>query len=367
LWRRLIGALVGTTAFGAITASWLAPIDASWTAPAAWSSNPAYPDNGQPNPGDLYNAVIAAVGAPYNVSLASDITISGLTLNSADATLAQSDGTLRLVDGGATISAGTYLMSGGTLSSDDTISIASRFDWNGGTLSGFGVINVGATGSINLGTQSASRGLSRQINNSGTINFTSGVTVLSNGTINNQAGGVMNFSAGNAFLIGSGSNNLIRNSGVMNFDPAGSGFFTAPLLNNGTINIDSGSLQFGAGTFTHNSGARITGPGFVDLGHREQIRSSTARSRSLAETSISALERSRREEMSMSPPPSTGTAARFTGSGTLTIKPNAVLMLGPPPTHDFSAALSTTPARSTSQRRAHAGGNVSEQSSRRRG
>src|SRR5262249_39270793 len=146
-------------AYGAIAASWLAPVDASWTTPAAWSSNPAYPDNGQPNAGDLYDAIIAAAGAPYTVSLASDITLSSLALNSPNPTLAQSDGTLRLIGGGATISASTYSMSGGTLLSDDAVSIASRFDWNGGTLGGFGSVDIAAAGSMNLGVNSLSRTL----------------------------------------------------------------------------------------------------------------------------------------------------------------------------------------------------------------
>src|SRR5438067_5741566 len=112
-----VGAMLARSpAWGAISASWIAPVDGSWTLPAAWSSNPSYPNNGQPNPADLYAAIIGATGAPYTVSLASDITISSLTLNSADATLSQTAGTLRLVDGGATISAGKYILSDGTRS-----------------------------------------------------------------------------------------------------------------------------------------------------------------------------------------------------------------------------------------------------------
>src|SRR5262245_3989265 len=105
------GALCASRAFGATNASWLSPADGSWTTPAAWSSNPAYPQNAQPNPVDLYNAVIAATGAPYTVSLGTDITISSLTLNSTTGTLFQSAGTLHILDA-ATFTTGTYSASG---------------------------------------------------------------------------------------------------------------------------------------------------------------------------------------------------------------------------------------------------------------
>src|SRR5438477_11422884 len=62
----------------AVTASWVAPVDGSWTLAPAWSSNPASPDNSQPNPADIYYATISAAGSPYTVSLASDITIGRL-------------------------------------------------------------------------------------------------------------------------------------------------------------------------------------------------------------------------------------------------------------------------------------------------
>src|SRR5258708_36823274 len=98
--RYILAAAVGamlarSPVWGAISASWIAPVDGSWTLLSAWSSNPAYPNNGQPNPSDLYAAIIVATGAPYTVSLASDITISSLTLNSSYATLSHTTGTLK--------------------------------------------------------------------------------------------------------------------------------------------------------------------------------------------------------------------------------------------------------------------------------
>ena len=73
----------------------------SWTSPTAWTINPAYPNNGQPNPADLYNAIVnVSTGTPYTITLPTDITISSLLLNSPDATIQQQAGLLRIVDGG---------------------------------------------------------------------------------------------------------------------------------------------------------------------------------------------------------------------------------------------------------------------------
>src|SRR5205814_78033 len=128
--------------------------------------------------------------SPYTVTLSSDITISSLAIISTDATLLHNGGTLRLVDGGGTIAAGGYILSNGTLSSDDSISVGSLMYWFDGTLGGFGSLDVTPTGSLNLGAGGVARTLSKQINNSGIVNFTDGALTLNNGTINNQSSGI---------------------------------------------------------------------------------------------------------------------------------------------------------------------------------
>src|SRR5205823_2644626 len=71
-----VGGIVwGSSALGAINASWVAPVSDSWTSPTAWTINPGYPNNGQPNPADLYNAIVnVSTGVAYTISLPSDIT-----------------------------------------------------------------------------------------------------------------------------------------------------------------------------------------------------------------------------------------------------------------------------------------------------
>src|SRR5256885_7454114 len=167
-----VGGIVwGSSVLGAINASWAAPVSDSWTSPTAWSINPAYPNNGQPNPADLYNAIVnVGTGTAYTISLPTDITISSLLLNSPDATIQQQGGLLRIVDNGLNINAGKYQMDGGELNTDEAVSIKTRFNWNGGALSGFGSVEV-LSGALLDASSFGSRTISRIVNNAGVINL----------------------------------------------------------------------------------------------------------------------------------------------------------------------------------------------------
>jgi hypothetical protein len=265
LFAAIGGVVFASRAGGATSTSWLLPADDSWTDPLAWSTNPVYPNNGQPNPADLYNVTIGASGSPYTVTLNSDITISSLLVNSTDATLAQSAGTLHIVDGGASINAGVYALSGGTLNSDDVVSISDRFQWTGGTIGGFGLVNVSApNGFFQLGTPTATRTLSTTLNSSGSIAFSGGSLVLSNGTLNNS--GVMAIGAGASFTTGAGTSNMLRNTGYMTVAAgAGSVVLNVPLIDSGSIEVTSGTLAFGNGTFNEEAGASFLGAGTIQL------------------------------------------------------------------------------------------------------
>ncbi len=258
------GVLLSTSARGAINASWLAPADGSWTDPTAWSTNPTYPNMDQPDPGDLYNAIIGASGAtPYTVSLNTDITISQLSINSSAATLNQTAGTLRLVDGGLNVSAGTYQMNGGTLLSDDPMTIRSNFAWNGGNIGGFGAMNLTSAAVTNVGT--SPHILSTTLNNAGVINIAATSIQLSNGTLTNSAGATMNLSGSTPFTSGSGSN-LVSNSGIMNVFGASATTIAVPFQDFGTIALIGGTLLFNNSSTTFGAGAAITGFGTADLG-----------------------------------------------------------------------------------------------------
>src|SRR5262245_56127548 len=87
---------VGVCSAGAAqtVATWANPTSGSWTDATLWSTNPVFPNNGQPDPPDIYHALIAATGSNYTIALDSDIALSALTLNSTQATLNHAAGLL---------------------------------------------------------------------------------------------------------------------------------------------------------------------------------------------------------------------------------------------------------------------------------
>ncbi|MCX6877083.1 MAG: choice-of-anchor D domain-containing protein [Verrucomicrobia bacterium] len=96
-----------------VVATWAGAASATWADDVNWTCVPGpnvFPNNG----GSTYNAVINASGGPYTVSLATDIVIQKLTLNSADATLELQSGNLTALTG-VTLANGVLRMNGGTL------------------------------------------------------------------------------------------------------------------------------------------------------------------------------------------------------------------------------------------------------------
>ncbi|HEX2475742.1 MAG TPA: hypothetical protein VHK01_13405, partial [Lacipirellulaceae bacterium] len=100
-----------------VTSTWSAATSGNWNANANWTNAPAlggFPNNG--NGGVVtYDAVINASGAPYTVTLSTNVTIEDLLLNSVDATLAHMSGTFTAT-GAISLGAGAYRLSGGTIS-----------------------------------------------------------------------------------------------------------------------------------------------------------------------------------------------------------------------------------------------------------
>jgi hypothetical protein len=118
--NRLALVLASVAALG-ITLSVHAQTSVNWANPASgdfsdnanWSPS-VVPQNGQPNPGDTYNADIDAVGAAYTVTLASPVTLELLTLDSADAQFRHTLNTLE-ANAGIELLSGEYLLDGGTI------------------------------------------------------------------------------------------------------------------------------------------------------------------------------------------------------------------------------------------------------------
>jgi hypothetical protein len=266
-------AFFGAPARGQTAANWVNPVSGPWTDVTLWSTNPAYPNNGQPLPGDTYHARIAATGGEYTIALASDIALSALTLNASQATFDHTAGLLG-IDSAMNIAAGTFLFGGGTitLGAGASMSIGSRFDWSNGTLNGPGTVNVAPGGVMSIGSLLSSRFLTTVLNNSGDVICSGGSLNLVNATFNNQSGGALLL--GQTFRIAGTGSSLLNNSGVIvaNSLSTGSVVLAVNTSNSGTIVSATGSLVFG-GTLNSHTGASVLGGngtlqlGTVSIGH----------------------------------------------------------------------------------------------------
>ncbi len=224
----------------------------NWSTPPNWDIDPNFPNNGQPNPGDLYNATLNNGGT---ITLDIPITIQNFTLGA------------------------------GTVTGANSLTINQVFTWNGGTLAGGGVFN--ANGGISMAGGS-------QLNlNAATLNNAAGQTATDSGfhDFGLQSGGIINnagiWLAQNDLGVDFGSGGTFNNSGTFTRNVGAGTYQVAfPFNNTGTVNVDTGTLGLnGGGTSTggfvanvgailsfnggtHNlNGAMVSGAGTVQLGN----------------------------------------------------------------------------------------------------
>lgn len=156
------------------TFTWTSALSGQWSSSGNWT--PSGPPTGAGN-----DALINASGAAYTVSYnVPSLTISSLTINSANATLSFVSGDALTLDGSLTITAGTLdVTSLASLSADDASSDNGRLDVNGGTIE--------LKNSLSLAS-----GALLTVENSGGTLSTDGLTTISNGAtaIINSAGAV---------------------------------------------------------------------------------------------------------------------------------------------------------------------------------
>src|SRR5262245_54701066 len=74
-------------------ATWINPIDGSWTETIKWSTHPLFPNNGTPA-GTTYAVDFPGSASPYSVRLASTISVDSIALGSGAQLLLQ-NGTLQ--------------------------------------------------------------------------------------------------------------------------------------------------------------------------------------------------------------------------------------------------------------------------------
>ena len=162
-----------------------------------------------------------------------------------------------LISPGATVNPeGTFELVGGTLggAGNFTVPAGSQFNWTSGTMATGGVFTVATGGALTMGT-TATKVLRRQLDNAGTVTWTSGtVQGNSNPTINNQAGGVFEIQADGTFFSTTDSSvRVFNNLGTLR-KTAGAGTTTWE----GVFN-SLGAVEMTAGTLVFNGSGLSTG------------------------------------------------------------------------------------------------------------
>jgi hypothetical protein len=282
------GVLVPTAIAAAdTTANWLTAVDGNWSTAARWSTSPNVPNNG--NGGVNYLVNIAASGAPYLLTLDSDITVDDVTVNNVQAFLAQTGGIFQA--GTINLDAGKYVLAGGTLL-DTTVNLAGgSFHGGGGTLN-----NVHVSGG-DLLIDATLTVISQVVGGLTVDNHTIDVTGYAEFTSIDQTGNTLNVSgvayfdggsqtidhvtiSGNAGTIYAGSPAAGQGSQALTLGahavlegilttadaPNISSTPASTLINNGTINAaSSDSIEIGNTNFTNNATAEATGAGVLSI------------------------------------------------------------------------------------------------------
>ncbi len=177
----------------------------NWSDFTRWSTNPIFPNNGQPNPGDTYNAIVNG----GTVTLDQNIIIQSLTF------------------------------SGGTIDGGNNLTLNAASTWSGGGMSGAGTTTF--NGSLALTTSGLG---SRSLVNNGATTW-SGSNLTSSGTWSNQSGALFDIQ-NNQNWDNNGVNNL---AGATFRKSAGTGTSTiqGPFNNSGAVEANTGTLSFTGG------------------------------------------------------------------------------------------------------------------------
>ena len=226
-------------------------IQGSVTGPATLSGANSVSISG----GSLGGAMNVTAGTGV-VSVAGNSTFSGNITSSNVVNV--TGGTLTV---GANMSIPQFKMSGGTLTGSGNLTVPTSFEWTGGTVTGTGGLVLNGTSTL-TGTGTLSRPITNAgtftlpFGNAGQLNFAAGGSITNTGIfdiqVNNGFGGAAGaFSNQGTFKKSAGTGTSVI-SGVSFTNQA-----------NKTVQVTSGTLAFGSGVFTGNSGVIDIGTGAV--------------------------------------------------------------------------------------------------------
>ena len=188
----------------AIAAIWTGT-SGNWSDGTRWSTNPNFPNNGQPGANDLYDATLSN-GATITLDL--PITIQRFTLTS------------------------------GTVTGANPLTANQLFTWNSGTLAGG--VNFNANGGLLLNSSTVSLNgstLNNAVGQNATLTGAGAQIAFLNGAIFNNNGTF--FAQNNNSLFNNGGGGLFNNIGTFTRN-TGTGTFT---IGNGVVLNNTGTVQ----------------------------------------------------------------------------------------------------------------------------
>jgi hypothetical protein len=202
------------------------------------------------------NVVFTGTGATvmnggYNVTGTTALSGNNVTFGGAVTSVGSS---LSITAGVATLNSSfavdTLNVSGGTMGGSGIVTVASPFNWTGGTMTGTG--STVASGGLTISGTGA-RLLSRTLTNGGASGLWSGGAVDGLGTLQNNAGATLAINHDASLRL-----TTLANFGTVNKTAGTSNaIFENPVVNNnagGVINWSSGNLQFKFGGTINNAG-----------------------------------------------------------------------------------------------------------------
>ncbi len=163
---------------------------------------------------------------------------------------------------GDPVDADTLVVGPGTIKGPGTITANNDFSWNAsGNITGPGVFNIDGDSTVGPGGGQKSL-YDRVLNNHGTMTMLGGFEMLSTSVLNNLPGAVIDIQVdlGGA-TIGGHTTIPFNNQGTL-VKSAGSGTntVTTPITNTGTVEIQSGKLEF-SNAYVQNAGQTVLNGG----------------------------------------------------------------------------------------------------------
>jgi len=227
------------------------------------------------------NAVVDTGAGGGDLVAANDILLNGATLNGGGTIILSAGNAAKVTAGTTALNtnlAGTpldvqgtlvigtnvivdslNLASGGTVTGAGNMTVGSSLSWSGGSMTGSGdtIVGTGATASITGGV-SLSRHMVNATGGSIVLSGSGQLAAMSPGLLDNN--GLFDIRNDGGF---SGSAFTINNSGTF-IKSAGTGVSAVSgvnFINNGSLAVSSGTLQFGSAGFSSNSGLVLLAAG----------------------------------------------------------------------------------------------------------